>query len=261
METYDIIGINYNNTRKADPGITGKIITLLDLKRNSVIADIGAGTGNYAYELALNNYRILAIEPSDMMCEQRKTHHNISWIKGFAEEIPLGDNLCDGAICIFTTHHFKSLVQSFSEIKRILKPDGVLTILTFDPRLISEGDWLREYFHLFHEKALDSVPSQNDFIAILEDIFDSKAQITPFPLPHDLTDSFFYAGWNHPEKYLDEDFRKGMSVFALASEEEVNTTITKLNTDLQNGSWDRKYGHMRNLKEFNADYFFVTIKL
>jgi ubiquinone/menaquinone biosynthesis C-methylase UbiE len=49
---YNSIGKDYNKNRTADPRILAAINKLVALPKGLVIADIGAGTGNYANALA-----------------------------------------------------------------------------------------------------------------------------------------------------------------------------------------------------------------
>lgn len=60
-------------------------------------------------------------------------------------------------------------------------------------------------------------------------------------------------------KYLDEKFRNSISVFAKAPKESVTQSIDKLKFDLENGDWDRKYGNVRNLNEYNGGYYFLKV--
>jgi len=69
-EIYNEIGKTYNCGRQADRRITETIIRSLNLPLHSVIADIGAGTGNYSYELPKLGYKVIAIEPSEVMRQQ-----------------------------------------------------------------------------------------------------------------------------------------------------------------------------------------------
>ena len=50
-----------------------------------MIADIGAGAGNYAAALADRGYRVMAVEPSAAMRAQAAPHDNVTWISGSAE--------------------------------------------------------------------------------------------------------------------------------------------------------------------------------
>ena len=86
---YDTVGKSYIITRKADTRITTNIIDLLDLPIGSLIADIGAGTGNYSNALANQGYSVIAIEPASVMRDQSLRHPMVKWISGTVESIPL----------------------------------------------------------------------------------------------------------------------------------------------------------------------------
>ncbi|MBN1799718.1 MAG: class I SAM-dependent methyltransferase [Spirochaetales bacterium] len=256
MILYNKIGINYNRTRKADPRIVKQIILLLNSNVNSKIADIGAGTGNYSYELARYGYQVYALEPANIMHKQRKTHNNLKWFKGFAENIPFKDASFDGAICILASHHFTSLEKAIAEIARILKKNGVFVLFSVDPGKAAENCWIKDYFHKIHNKTL---PDQEYIIELLEKSFKNKCAISDFKLPPDLKDGFFYSAWRMPEKYLDKEFRTGISIFSIQRHDEVEAIISKLAQDLKNGKWEQKYGHVLTLNEYNGGYYFIKI--
>jgi 16S rRNA A1518/A1519 N6-dimethyltransferase RsmA/KsgA/DIM1 with predicted DNA glycosylase/AP lyase activity len=77
--TYDVIGESYNKNRTADARILKTIIDLLNLPPGKLIADIGAGTGNYTNALAGSGYRLLAIEPSQIMRKQAVPNGNAGY--------------------------------------------------------------------------------------------------------------------------------------------------------------------------------------
>lgn len=256
---YNTIGRNYNNTRRADGRITRRILNYLPYDTTVRIADIGAGTGNYAYELASIGYQVHALEPSDTMIGQQKMHPNISWYKGFAEHIPFQNDTYDCAICILASHHFDDLEKSFAEIYRILKPGGSFILFSADPREISDKCWIKDYFKPFHEKACSTLPEKFELIKMIESQFKSNSYIDDFLLPSDLKDGFFYSAWKFPEKYLSETFRAGISVFSILPQTIVNKTIEKLKQDLHSGEWDKKYGYVRELDAYNGGYYFLVI--
>ena len=47
LAVYDKIGKTYDQTRKADPEISAKIINFLSPKENGCYLDVGCGSGNY----------------------------------------------------------------------------------------------------------------------------------------------------------------------------------------------------------------------
>jgi len=252
---YNSIGINYNKNRAADPRILKVMTRLLDLPMGSVIADIGAGTGNYSNALADLGFIIKAIEPSEEMRRQAKSHIHVTWIPGTAESIPLKDNSVDGVVIILALHHFHSLKQVSTELHRIC-PKGPIVLFTLDPR---EGKvpWFKDYFPDIYRKDFKTFPPIARIFEILA--FDNRWSkiIEPFPLPHDLADKNMYSAWRNPERYLDEQFRKNTSGFALASEPIVRSGVDRLRSDLRTGKWDKKYGDLRNKTFFDAGFKFI----
>jgi len=259
MILYNKIGIKYNRTRKADPRIVEKIILHLNFNLDSKIADIGAGTGNYSYELSKYGYQVYALEPSDVMHKQRKEHKNLKWFKGFAENMPFEDDSFDGAVCILASHHFNSLEKAILEIVKILKDNGVFILFSADPRKVDKNCWIKDYFSKIYNKAIITLPDQKHIITLLEKSFKNKCNIYDFKLPPDLKDRFFYSGWRMPEKYLDKEFRNGISVFSLFNEDQIEDIISKLEIDLKNGKWEQKYGYLRKCNEYNDGYYFVKV--
>jgi ubiquinone/menaquinone biosynthesis C-methylase UbiE len=259
MTTYNNIGGNYNKTRKADPRITHGIISLLGRPKNAAVADIGAGTGNYSYELAKYGYRVSALEPAEVMRNQGKSHENLKWFNGVAENIPFKDNNFNGAVCILASHHFDSLQNAVGEIARILKVNGTFVLFSADPRNVDKDCWIKKYFKELYDKAAKTLPDRRSVIGMVERAFKNKCEVNDFKLPPDLKDGFFYSAWRNPERYLDKEFRSGISVFSLADKGRVNRYIAKLKTDLQNGAWDREYGQVRTLEEYNGGYYFLKV--
>ncbi len=64
---YNIIGKGYTKYRQADTRIVDLLHSLLNLPSRSIIAAIGAGTGNYSLALANKGYIVKVIEPSEVM--------------------------------------------------------------------------------------------------------------------------------------------------------------------------------------------------
>jgi ubiquinone/menaquinone biosynthesis C-methylase UbiE len=109
---FNKIGETYNTTRSADE----RIINLLGLQKGAIIADIGAGTGNYSVALANAGYKIKAIEPSDTMISRSRQDLDIEWFSGFAEDIPLQTGSVDAVVSILALPHFSDIEHSFKEL-------------------------------------------------------------------------------------------------------------------------------------------------
>lgn len=252
---YDRIGINYTQNRKADIRIVRSLDRLLNLPDGSTIADMGAGTGNYANALENSGYDLKAVEPSQEMRSQAKADAKVEWLCGTAEKIPLTDSSVDGVIVILALHHFSAPVEAAAEIQRIC-PRGPLVIFTIDPRQ-SEDFWFERYFPDIYRQDFRSFPPIEDVVDLFACTRKESCEIEKFPLPHDLTDLNMYSGWNRPELYLDPQARQSMSGFALASASSVDSGVGSLGHHLKSGKWDQQYGHLRKQKYFDAGFRFI----
>ena len=153
---YDTVGLSCVSTRQTDPCIADVLVTLLRLPPDSVIADIGAGTGNYTRALAERSFRIEAVEPSAVTRGQAVNHPCVRWHAGVAKRLPLADNAVQGCISTLSLHYFTDRNQAVREMQRITG-NGPLVFLTFDYRQINLL-WLADYFPKMWEAAVQFLP-------------------------------------------------------------------------------------------------------
>ncbi len=255
---YDHIGKTYNSTRVPDERITNALLTYLDLPLNARILDVGAGTGNYSYELAKKGFKVTAVEPSATMRGQGKQHENLEWLHGFAEALPMEDDSVDGLICTLASHHFNDLELAFREMARVVKEQGKIVIFTADPRLCLDNCWIWDYFSEIVDQSCQNQPEMDALKRLFEANTSRSAIIQPFLLPHDLKDRFFFSGWRTPDAYLDEGFSSGISSLAAAPKPLLANNLKRLSEDLSSGKWQKKYGDLLNLDEYDCGYFFLV---
>ena len=86
---YDRIGRGYTRHRCADPRIVDALAETIGLAPPAVLADIGAGTGNYSRAMADLGFAVKAVEPSVIMQSQACAHASVEWHHGTAEALPL----------------------------------------------------------------------------------------------------------------------------------------------------------------------------
>jgi hypothetical protein len=67
------------------------------------------------------------------------------------------------------------------------------------------------------------------------------------------------AYWARPEKYLDERVRSAISTFSRIGD--VSAGVKKLSRDLNTGEWNRRYGSLQKLSEFDFGYRLITSEL
>ncbi|EKI9416047.1 methyltransferase domain-containing protein [Salmonella enterica] len=111
-----------------------EIINKLNL-RDKFILDVATGTGNMIPLLhAKKPYCIKAIDISENMINiARKKYPIIDFYVADITNLPFNDNSFDLVISNFGVQHFYNIEQSFSEISRILKPDGIFSFTIWAP--------------------------------------------------------------------------------------------------------------------------------
>jgi len=221
----------------------------------AILADIGAGTGNYGRAMADLGFRIRAVEPSSVMRGQAIAHPSVDWFRGTAEAIPLGDDSVEGLFCILASHHFSCLETAITEMARVCRT-GPIVWFTIDPRQ-EESPWLRDYFPNVHENGLSVFPPLEHVSHLLEDHTQRQVTIIPWLVPHDLQDCFWAAGWRRPEMYLDPEVRACISVFALADPATLEDGLRRLRRDLTTGRWNSEYGSLLEREAIDWGYRFV----
>lgn len=233
---YNQIGINYNQTRKADPYLTEQLVKHLNPKKDGLYLDIGCGTGNYTNALQEKGYQCIGIDPSiEMLQKAQAKNQNIQWKIGSAEKTDLPQQSVDGIIGTLTIHHWTNLARAFSELAYILKPDGKIVLFTSTPAQM-KGYWLNHYFPKMLEDSMVQMPSLN----LVEDAMShSNIEIIKteiYNIKPDLEDQFLYCGKQNPELYFDENIRHGISSFsALANKTEVEKGLSTLREDINSG--------------------------
>lgn len=255
---YNQIGKTYNTTRAADPRIVQQLIEHLDQLEGSVILDIGAGTGNYTWELEQHGFQMIAVEPSKIMREQARQHARIEWREGVAEKLPLMDRAVDGIICTLATHHFTDLAQSFTEMSRVLKSTGKVVIFTADPRICYDSCWIVDYFKPYVDESLEHQPPLEELVTLMQQHTKRTVKTAPFWLPYDLHDRFFFSGWRTPDAYLEPSFRSGISSLAKVSEPNLKPHLERLKEDLKNSKWHDKYGEILEEEAYDCGYVFLV---
>ena len=107
------------------------IIEKCHLNFESLVADIGAGTGILTRQLLHNNLKVVGVEPNPDMrkvLKKLETNKNFRAIEGTAEHTNLENNSIDLVVVAQAFHWFDK--EKFKEeCKRILKPNGSLWIL------------------------------------------------------------------------------------------------------------------------------------
>lgn len=149
------------NYIKYRPGYPSEIIDYLKsediLKSDSVIADIGSGTGISSEMFLKNGNTVYAIEPNTPMREAAEKllskYDNFRSIDAAAENTTLPDNSIDLIVCAQAFHWF-DIPKVKIEFKRILKPEGSVCLI-WNERVLNGNPFLIDYEKLLLKYGTD----------------------------------------------------------------------------------------------------------
>ena len=141
---YDVLAEKYDLTRSANIDTVDRFAEELSLDGRTVL-DFGCGTGNFAYALGRRvNAEIYGVEPSDGMREKALAK-GLDVRKGDHTGIPFKDCFFDFIYMTDVIHHIPDLNALFLECKRILKPGGLICVLTESHEQLAARFWVKHF--------------------------------------------------------------------------------------------------------------------
>lgn len=149
------------NYIKYRPSYPAEVIEYLKsvgiLRSDSVIADIGSGTGISAVLFLKNSNTVFGVEPNDAMREAAEKllsgYSNYKSINASAENTTLPDNSIDLILCAQAFHWF-DISKVKIEFKRILKPTGRICLM-WNERILDGNPFLIAYENLLLKYGTD----------------------------------------------------------------------------------------------------------
>jgi SAM-dependent methyltransferase len=244
---YNRMGVNYSDFRRPDPRIEAVIRGALGDARS--VVNVGAGTGSY--EPA--DREVIAVEPSPVMIAQRPAGAAPA-LEGAAEALPLANKSVDAAMGVLTIHHWSEIDAGLAEMRRVARRRIVL--LTLDPDAIGEVWIVKDYFPEAGVLDREVLPSMAELRAKLP-----AATVEALPGPRRCLDGFSIALWDRPELVLDPDVRRAASIWHRMPPAATERGLERLRTELENGLWDEKYGHLREQAELDIGLRLVREEL
>jgi SAM-dependent methyltransferase len=153
-----------------------------------------------------------------------------------AESLPFEDQSFDAAMAFATVHHWQDPIAGLREMRRVARRVVVFTCDTND-RSWRRRFWLtRDYLP---EVAASRVGLATELARAI------AARLEPVLIPWDCADGFFEAYWRRPEAYLDDNVRRGISVWAKVGREAEQRAVRSLRDDLATGRWaERNRDHL-----------------
>jgi ubiquinone/menaquinone biosynthesis C-methylase UbiE len=181
------------------------------------VLDIASGEGYGSNLLAQAAKTVTGVDISAETIDQAKAKYvrpNLRFLQGAADAIPLDNSSIDIVVSFETLEHHDKHEEMLAEIKRILRPGGLLIISTPDKRFYSE---IPQYKNEFHVKELYT----DEFKALISKFFSRHRllfQISSYGTllvpEHDARSFLYYRG----------DFQSCKSMQSL-SEHEYNIAV------------------------------------
>ena len=203
-----------------------------------ILLDAGCGTGIYTFALANQVHRVEAIDLNRSMLSVARSkmrsavkHDRIGFTQGSISQLPVKTQSIDGVMINQILHHLPDQAedgwplhhQVLKECARVLQPGGVLIINSCTHEQLEKGFWFYELIpnarttvmrKIIPEKELDALIcgvglTLNDRLVDLDSVLQGE--------------SYFDA-----EAVLDYAWRKGDSIWALASNHELQTALAQV---------------------------------
>lgn len=115
------------------------------------VLDIASGEGYGSNILSRSAKSVFGVDISeDAIAHATKKYNqpNLRYLVGSADKIPLPDNSLDRVVSFETLEHHDKHEEMFLEIKRVLRPDGILIISTPDKLNYTDKPKQRNEFHV-----------------------------------------------------------------------------------------------------------------
>jgi ubiquinone/menaquinone biosynthesis C-methylase UbiE/DNA-binding HxlR family transcriptional regulator len=171
------------------PGKSWKSLAeaLLRLMPPMIVADLGAGEGAFALQLAARAKRVIAVDASAKMIEvgrelaARHGRNNIDYRLGDMEEVPIGDGEVDLVFFSQSLHHALHPERAVEEAARILVPGGRIVVLDLlkhrfeEAREMYADEWLG-----FSEAELETILERTGFVNIETTVVDKELEKPQF---------------------------------------------------------------------------------
>jgi ubiquinone/menaquinone biosynthesis C-methylase UbiE len=170
LSTYIMNCLNWKMYRYA--------IALLNIQPTDTVLDIGFGNGHLIKKLLKKDLKkIYGIEISSDMVNVASSKNKKAIAKGkvelvaaSVEQIPYQDASIDKICTINTLYFWKNTSQAFSEIRRILKPNGIFLNIVYTKEWLDKLPYTKYGFSKYSNTKIKEITEQNGLL--VEDIIE-----------------------------------------------------------------------------------------
>lgn len=234
---YNEISQVYNVRYSVSPleGVSSFLKNLVETNSPQTILEVGCGTAHWLKDLSNYKCQLFGGDYSIAMLKQSGTNpfKNIHLFNTDANLLPLKQNSFDLIICINAIHHFTDKEKFIIDSSKLLKSNGIISIIGLDPRDTNVEWSLYKYFDRTYQIDLDRFPSFDD-ISTWMDI--NGCHRIEKKLVHTV-DNIIKGRDVLTDHFLD---KRGASQLALLSDEEYQNGISKIKSEIEKAEAEGK---------------------
>lgn len=156
------------------------------LVAGKVVLDIASGEGYGSRTIAESAKEVIGIDIDEEAVKHAATKYaqytNLSFKTGSVTEIPLKDDSVDVVVSFETIEHIAEHEQMLSELKRVVKDDGLVVVSTPDKKIYTDESGVVNEFHvkeLYKEEFFDLMKSQFNHVELCGQRFITISTILP----------------------------------------------------------------------------------
>ncbi len=225
---YDQFSQIYDLSRGTNPKTVNDLVKFTHIDQNSLLLDMGCGTGNYTNVLKPFVKNIIGLDLSIGMIKKAKNKYpNLEYTNSNILWIPFRSEVFNGLYLIQVIHHISNKLDLFKEAYRVLKKNGYIAIHTCSHDQINTY-WYTYYFPEGLKAELKRFLEIKDLIYLLKKTGFSKIGVKICYYDTVILNQ-------SPKNYLDKNFRNGDSFFSLMEEDEIEAGCKKLQDDIKSG--------------------------
>ena len=230
---YDEISKIYDYSRsEAYPETVDTLRKLLNVTQDSLLLDLGCGTGNYISAFQPTTERVIGIDMSRGMIKQAQDKLGKPLLtQGNVIRLPYKSKTFDGAFSIQVIHHITHKEVFLKEAYRVILGGGNIAIDSCSHAQL-RIHWFYHYFPKALEIDIKRIPDTMEIITWLEKA--GFLDISVEPCFSDLV-----VTQETPESYLDEHYRNGISTFTYLKPSEIEKGCKRIREEILTGEAEK----------------------
>jgi ubiquinone/menaquinone biosynthesis C-methylase UbiE len=147
-------------------------IELLNVQPHDNILEIGMGNGGFVKDICRGDvsvrytgvdYSPTMIEEATKINEELITNNQAHFLLGNAQELPFMSHSFNKVFTVNTIYFWEDNIKVLTEIKRALKPEGMLVVAVRPKSVMSNYPYTQYGFRMFSKEELTDLLNKNGF--------------------------------------------------------------------------------------------------